>query len=170
MGGMLCRTQPDVKPALYPILCMGHNMCRTLTSVVTLTALGDALKQIREGKGLKLRDIEDLAGFDKGNLSKLERGKVEPGKSGYSHESLGRLADALETPLSQVYALAEEIQNGAATPDTVRLVITMESLPEKSRGSIREIIDTVAQSTTGSDGIKRHSTDRAAGRLLNRPS
>lgn len=129
----------------------------TLTSVVTVKALGDALRRIREGKGLKLDYMEDRAGMDKGNLSKLERGQ---GKGGYSHESLGRLADALGTPVSQIYALAEEIENGTVTPDTVRLVTTMESLPEKPRAAIREVIDTVSQSTAGWNGVKRRRTDR----------
>lgn len=118
--------------------------------MVTLDALGKALRQLREGKRLTLDDWEDLAGMDKGNLSKLERGQ-----GGYSHESVGRLADALGTPVSQIYALAEAVQNGTATPDTVRLVTTMESLPDHPRRAIQAVIDTVAESTARWDGLER---------------
>ena len=120
---------------------------RTLTGVVTVESLGKALGQLRDAKHLSQDELAERAGMDKGNLSKLERGKLAPGKSGYSHESLGRLSEGLGTPLSQIYALAEAIENGVATPDTARLIVTMERLPEKSQGAIREVINTVAEST-----------------------
>jgi hypothetical protein len=93
--------------------------------------------------------------MDKGNLSRLEGGKLAPGKSGYSHKSLGRLADALGTPMSQIYALAEEIENGRTTPDTVRLVTAMESLPDDSRAAVKTLVDTVAKSTAPLARVKR---------------
>lgn len=115
--------------------------------MVTVKSLGEALRQFRDSKHLSQDELAERAGMDKGNLSKLERGALDPSKSGYSHKSLGRLSEALGTPLSQIYALAEAIENGVATPDTARLIVTMERLPEKSRGAIREVIDTVAEST-----------------------
>jgi transcriptional regulator with XRE-family HTH domain len=125
--------------------------------VVSAVSLGKALRQIRLEvfKGVRLDEIGHLAGFDKSNLSKLERGRA-----GFSRKSLGRLADVLGTPVSQIYALAEEIENGTATPDTVHLVLTIEHLPPKPRSALHELIDTIAQSTAEPDEEKRPKPDR----------
>ncbi len=130
---------------------MTQNMA-ILTGVVTVEALGKAIKQLRDnklmtnGKTMTLTELEHLAEFDKGNLSRLEGGKLAPGKSGYSHKSLGRIADALGTPISQIYALAEEIENGRATPDTVRLVTAIASLPLDSQVTVQKVTDSLVKS------------------------
>jgi len=49
------------------------------------------LKQIRESKGLSLRDIESLTGIDASALSKLERGERE----NFTVDTLVRYAQAL---------------------------------------------------------------------------
>jgi transcriptional regulator with XRE-family HTH domain len=133
----------------------------TLNPMISRESLGEALRRLRVEKKLDLEDVVT----DASSLSRIERGE-----QGYSHESLGQIADALGTPLSQIYALAEAIQNGTTTPETVRLVLTMESLPEKPRGSIQEIVDTVAKSIAPWDGVGRRRTDSPVGRLLNRAS
>lgn len=133
----------------------------TLRRVVSRESLGKALRQLRLDKKL---DLEDVAS-DASGLSRIERAE-----QGYSHESLGEFADALGTPISQIYALAEEIQNGTATPNTVALVHAIESLPDDSRGAVQTLVASVAKSTAEWNGVKRRRTDRPRGRLLNRPS
>ncbi|MEX2174808.1 MAG: helix-turn-helix transcriptional regulator [Pirellulaceae bacterium] len=49
------------------------------------------LKQLREGKGLSLRDIQDLTGIDASALSKLERGERE----NFTIDTVIRYAQAL---------------------------------------------------------------------------
>lgn len=122
----------------------------TFGGVLTRKAVGKALRDIREAKGLNLEDVAVPAGSDAGNLSRIERGL-----QGYSDDSIGRLADALGTPLSQIYALAEQIARGAVTPDTVSLVQAIESLPPDSRGALQKIVDSFAKSTATWDGLER---------------
>lgn len=130
----------------------------TLSGVISRESLGKALRQLRLDKKL---DLEDVAS-DASGLSRIERAE-----QGYSHESLGEFADALGMPVSQIYALAEEIENGTATPDTVALVHAINSLPDDSRGAVQTLVNTVVKSTAEWDGVKRRSTDRQA---ANRPS
>jgi predicted XRE-type DNA-binding protein len=49
------------------------------------------LKQVREAKGLSLRDIQDLTGIDASALSKLERGE----RDNFTVDTLVRYAQAL---------------------------------------------------------------------------
>lgn len=124
-----------------------------LSRVISRESLGKALRQLRKGKEL---DLEDVAS-DASGLSRIERAE-----QGYSHESLGEFADALGMRVSQIYALAEEIENGTATPDTVALVHAINSLPKDERGAVQTLVDSVAKSTAEWDGVKRRSTDRQA--------
>ncbi len=54
------------------------------------------LKLVREGKGLSLRDIQDLTGIDASSLSKLERGERE----NFTVDTLVRYAQALGKQLA----------------------------------------------------------------------
>lgn len=127
-----------------------------LRCVVSLKSLGKAIRQVREANHMKMEDLS----MDKSNLSKLENG-AEGG--GYSHHSLCLLAEELRMPLSQLFALAEEIQNGAATQDTVSLVKTMESLPDDPRRAVETVVVTMAEAITRLnaewDGVRRRRTD-----------
>lgn len=49
------------------------------------------LKQVREAKGLSLRDVQDVTGIDASALSKLERGERE----NFTVDTLVRYAQAL---------------------------------------------------------------------------
>lgn len=63
--------------------------------------LGILIRQRRLELGLSLRDIEDLTGLSRANLS-----RVESGDSGLRPEALGGLSRALETPLADLYEAA----------------------------------------------------------------
>lgn len=51
----------------------------------------EQLKQVREAKGLSLREVQDLTGIDASALSKLERGERE----NFTVDTLVRYAQAL---------------------------------------------------------------------------
>ena len=59
--------------------------------------LGDVLRERRQGLGLTLREVSELARISLGYISEIERGHKEP-----SSELLSALAGALESPLSLV--------------------------------------------------------------------
>lgn len=70
--------------------------------MLTREAVGQVLRGIRKAKGLKLEDVAIPAGIDAPNLSRIERGL-----QGDSFETLGAIADVLETRASEICAIAE---------------------------------------------------------------
>jgi predicted XRE-type DNA-binding protein len=62
-----------------------------LEAMSSIQAVFQQLRQIREAKGLSLRDIQDLTGIDASALSKLERGERE----NFTVDTLVRYAQAL---------------------------------------------------------------------------
>lgn len=67
-------------------------MART-TKAALSKAIGRNLTMWRAVRGVGLNELAGMANFDRGNLSKVEAGKVTP-----SIESLGNLAAALKIP------------------------------------------------------------------------
>jgi predicted XRE-type DNA-binding protein len=62
-----------------------------LEATSSLQQIFQKLKQIREAKGLSLRDIQDLTAIDASSLSKLERGERE----NFTIDTVVRYAQAL---------------------------------------------------------------------------
>jgi transcriptional regulator with XRE-family HTH domain len=65
--------------------------------------VGRVLKQFREGKGLSQEVLSGLANVDRSHLSKIELGLRSPTIS-----ILYKIADALETPASDILRVIEE--------------------------------------------------------------
>ena len=60
-----------------------------------LYGLGGKIRQTREQQGLSLTDLSIAVGSDKSALSKIEKGERVP-----NLETIGRLADELDVPLT----------------------------------------------------------------------
>jgi transcriptional regulator with XRE-family HTH domain len=65
-------------------------------------AFGEYIKQRREERKLSIRSLATKAGINNGALSRIESGKRMPPKAG----TLKALAEALEVPLTDVFAMA----------------------------------------------------------------
>lgn len=65
--------------------------------------LGALIREHREGAGLSLRQLKELTGIDDGLLSRMESGAILTP----SPDKLGRVAEALQIPLADLYALAD---------------------------------------------------------------
>ena len=83
--------------------------------------IGDVLRDYRLQKGRTLRQVASKASVALGYLSEVERGQKEA-----SSEILAAVADALDTPISQIMrevgdrlAVIEGIEPNRAIPDTV---------------------------------------------------
>jgi transcriptional regulator with XRE-family HTH domain len=83
--------------------------------------IGDVLRDYRLQKGRTLRQVASKASVALGYLSEVERGQKEA-----SSEILAAVADALDTPISQIMrevgdrlAVIEGIEPIRAFPDTV---------------------------------------------------
>ena len=64
--------------------------------------LGALIRDFREAQGLSLRDLEDQTGIDDGLLTRMEGGAILTP----APDKLGRIAEALDIPLADLYALA----------------------------------------------------------------
>ncbi|WP_295528789.1 XRE family transcriptional regulator [Novosphingobium sp. Chol11] len=69
-------------------------------------ALGLRVRQLRRQQDLSVADLAAAAGLSTGMLSKIENGQISP-----SLTSLQSLAQALQTPISSLFAMAEERQD-----------------------------------------------------------
>ena len=124
--------------------------------MLTRKEVGEALRSIRKAKGLNLEEVALPAGTDAGSLSKIERGL-----QGFSDESLGRIADVLETRLSQIYLLAEEIARyGPPKPDTISLAQRIDSLPPDSQVVLQKVANSFVKSTATWDGLERRRGEK----------
>lgn len=69
-------------------------------------ALGARVRQLRRQQDLSVADLASAAGLSTGMLSKIENGQISP-----SLTSVHALAQALNVPISSLFALAEERQD-----------------------------------------------------------
>lgn len=69
-------------------------------------ALGARVRQLRRQQDLSVADLAGAAGLSTGMLSKIENGQISP-----SLTSIHALAQALNVPISSLFALAEERQD-----------------------------------------------------------
>jgi XRE family transcriptional regulator, regulator of sulfur utilization len=67
-------------------------------------ALGDAVRQLREQRGLTIEALADLAGTDLTQLGGVERGTRNP-----TYEYLLRLSKSLGTSVGEMTTLADQI-------------------------------------------------------------
>ena len=67
------------------------------------TKLGQVLRKSREGRGLSQEALAELADVNRGFLGEIERGARSA-----SIETIKKLADALNEPISELLRKAEE--------------------------------------------------------------
>lgn len=82
--------------------------------------LGQALKELRKQRGFTLADLAEKSDSYVGNLSRFERGVSRP-----SLELLYRISNALDCPLSEIFALAEPESRGHDPAQTELNVLFM---------------------------------------------
>lgn len=66
--------------------------------------IGQAIRQLRERRDMTLEQLALAAGFDAGNLSRIELGRQQP-----SLKRLIALAEALDIPVSDIVLRAEAL-------------------------------------------------------------
>lgn len=93
-------------------------------AVLLRAHLGDVIRESRKEQGRTLRDVSAAARVSLGYLSEVERGEKEA-----SSELLASICDALELPLSRVFA---EVSTRFATVESVELAAPV-TLPVRPR-------------------------------------
>ena len=64
--------------------------------------IGNSLRQLREAHKVSMRALAQMSGLSANALSMIERGKASPSVS-----TLYRLADAMEVPVTDFFALKQ---------------------------------------------------------------
>ena len=67
-------------------------------------SVGSGLRRIREARGMSQREVGELAGLKASYVCRIETGRIQP-----TTTTLGRLADALEVPVADVFVSDEEL-------------------------------------------------------------
>jgi transcriptional regulator with XRE-family HTH domain len=68
-------------------------------------ALGQAIRQLRDARGLKQKELADAADVNVTAISHIERGRANP-----AWGTVTRIAAALDVPVSEVAARAERLE------------------------------------------------------------
>ncbi len=115
--------------------------------------IGAAIRQVRETFKLKIEMVAADAGFDAGNLSRIETGRQNP-----SIPRLEAIARAMDVTVADLYALVErprwwvpkgqmlqEDSPGYAT-DWTRLQRHFQNLDQRNRKLALEMIEALARS------------------------
>jgi SOS-response transcriptional repressor LexA len=75
---------------------------------------GDTVKKLRKARGWTIYYLAELAGIDKGHLSRIERGTRNPPKA----DAIKHLADALDVPFDYLLARSRGTAYGTGEPFT----------------------------------------------------
>lgn len=152
---MLANIASHVNPPLAQQPLRAAHISARLPGVVTRRSLGLVIEMLREAKGWKQHELATNAGINFTGMS-----RIESGKQGLSHESLGRLADALGVRSSAIYAMAEQIEAGdKPLTDVVRVVLAFESMTHDDQVHLQANADAFAQRAATWDGVKRRKED-----------
>jgi len=84
-----------------------------------LVNVGKLLKQLREERGMSIRELSRISGLSANALSMIERGRTSPSVS-----SLYRLTDALQVPVTALFR-----QEQAREPIVFRSMATRSNVP-----------------------------------------
>jgi transcriptional regulator with XRE-family HTH domain len=98
----------------------------------------DAIRKVRDSRGMTIEDLARKAGVNKGTVSEIERGTANPTQS-----TLESLAKALDTSLAMLYQMTTGGQLASTPPPhdlaLVELAAQMGRLSEKHREVVERI-------------------------------
>jgi transcriptional regulator with XRE-family HTH domain len=90
-----------------------------------LPRIGSQLKRERRIKGLRLKDVADIAGLSQSLISKIENNKASPSLS-----TLHRVATALGTSISALFAMDESLDRVVHRPHDRPIAGKVQSMVE----------------------------------------
>jgi len=99
--------------------------------------LGEQIKRVRTAKGLSQKEVLNISGLDKAQLSRIENGKTDP-----SFTTLQRIANALGLSIAELFATTDQINEVNAHDKTVmEKVALIESLAEDEKNTLYSMLD-----------------------------
>ena len=120
--------------------------------------IGKIIRQLRNSKGIGIRELERLTGINRGNISKIERG------AGFGPLQLKRLADQLNTTPAVIFALSEILseqaeiledaqQISSLCSNLTRLFDAYAKSPKNIKDEINQILTVSQQTPTQSSAV-----------------
>ena len=99
--------------------------------------LGEQIKRIRTAKGLSQKEVLNISGLDKAQLSRIENGKTDP-----SFTTLEKIAKALGISISELFATTDEIKEVNSHDKTVMEKVSLiESLNDDEKNTLYSMLD-----------------------------
>lgn len=112
--------------------------------------IGERIKKLREARGLSQKEVAALIKMDQSQYSKLEKDKTDPSVS-----TLAKVAKALGTQLSELFAddLFKDVNSLDKT--LVEKVQLIEQLDDNEKKSIFSIIDGLSSKKKMKDSLAK---------------
>lgn len=129
----MCNLHQKIKrtDALYTLLIKHRTgNVAPMTKESVKFQLGQAVRRVRESKGMTVEELALQAGIDRGNLSKMETGKM-----GITMERLFDLAECLGLSASELMMLAE-----IGDEKTTSIVGLLASFPAEQKDKFIELL------------------------------
>ena len=99
--------------------------------------LGEQIKRMRTAKGLSQKEVLNISGLDKAQLSRIENSKTDP-----SFSTLERIAKALGVSLPELFATTDELKDiNSHDKSVMEKVNLIESLSDDEKNTIYSMLD-----------------------------
>lgn len=99
--------------------------------------LGEAIKKIREAKGLSQKEVALAAKIDTSNYSKIESGKTDP-----SFSSVQKIAKALGVQLTDLFKADEVLKDiNSFDKSLMEKLALIEQLDKKEKQAFYSVLD-----------------------------
>lgn len=140
---------------------------------LTVTSLGDYIREQREHAQVSLRQLAKSAGVSNPYLSQIERGLKKP-----SAEILQQIAKGLRISAETLYVRAGILEDRGVTSDVVGAVLADISIDDRQKRVLLDIYEsfrsehattrTTVRRTTSQPAVKRPGTAARTGRSTGR--
>jgi transcriptional regulator with XRE-family HTH domain len=112
--------------------------------------IGERIKKLREAKGLSQKEVAGIIKMDQSQYSKLEKDKTDPSVS-----TLAKVAKALGTQLSELFA--DDLLRDVNSYDksVMEKISLIDSLDEDEKKSLFKIIDGLSSKKKMKDSLAK---------------
>lgn len=112
--------------------------------------IGERIKKLREARGLSQKEVASMIKMDQSQYSKLEKDKTDPSVS-----TLAKVAKALGTQLSELFADDMLRDVNSYDKSVMEKISLIDSLDEDEKKSLFKIIDGLSSKKKMKDSLAK---------------